>query len=208
DNIMENLGSYGITYKGINGPDNYIYNNKITTTGVIESSTPTDSGKHGIGVQFIYGKNNYVEIYDNWIEKTVGPGLKIGGNKHLVYNNVIAGCGSGNDTTWGHGIFTFSAKDIELYDNIIIQAKRYGIYGGYGVTSVSHKRNLIGDSGIGEAGGSKLTEGTGDQANTYESSVSNLNFKIWSDDGNYSNDDFSLINSIKAPTTLRVQLTP
>ena len=204
DNIMENLGSYGITYKGINGPNNYIYNNKVTITGVVPG-TLTDDFFHGIGVHHTYG-GNYVEIYNNWIEKTVGPGLYIGGNKHLVYNNVIAGCGSGNHKYWGHGIITDEKADgVDIYANTIIQAQRYAMYG-VSTESVTHRKNIIGGSGIGEAGGSNLTEGTGDQANTYESDVSNLNFKIWSDDGDYSNDDFSF--SIKAPTMLSVQGTP
>ena len=36
------------------------------------------------------------------------------------------------------------------------------------------------------------TEGTGDAANTYDTNASNMNFTTWSDDADYSNDDFSL----------------
>ncbi|MCK4627580.1 MAG: hypothetical protein KAT56_01180, partial [Sedimentisphaerales bacterium] len=192
DNIMEDLGSYGITFKSINGPNNYIYNNTVRVTGLV----PIDGGDnfaHGIGVQMTYGDESYVSIYDNWIEKTVGPGLKIGGLNHLVYNNTIVGCGTGNDPKWGHGICTHTyAENVELYDNIIIQAYQYGIYGGWATEGVLHQRNLIGDSGIGETGGTNLTEGTGADANIYHADVADFGFKVWSDDGDYSNDDFSL----------------
>ena len=203
NNLLEDMGTYGITFKGVHADSGVcsIYNNTVKRTGLV--STLSDVYKFGIGFSRFSG-TAYANIYNNWIEKTVGAGIQVGDQKHNVYNNIIVGCGTGNDKQLGHGIFTFNAKDVELYDNIIIQAKRYGIYGGYGITSsVSHKRNLIGDSGIGEAGGSYLTEGTGDQANTYESDVSNLNFKTWSDDGDYSNDDFSFSTSIvKAPQNL------
>ncbi len=195
DNIMEDMGSYGITYKGVNGPDNYIYNNKVTTTGVVPG-TLSDSAFHGIGVQMFYGGESYVNIYNNWIEKTVGPGLKISGSNHLIYNNVIAGCGSGNDENYGHGIVVHSwggaTKDVELYDNIAIQAYGYGIKTLGSCTNISHKRNLIGDCGIGEATGSGLVEGTGADANIYHADVADFGFKVWSDDGDYSNDVFSL----------------
>lgn len=195
DNLLEDLGSYGITYKGINGPNNYIYNNVVKRTGIIEASSPDDCGKHGIGVQFACG-GNYVEIYNNWVEKTKGAGLKIGDDNHLVHDNTICGCGYGygtepSDEQWHNGITVFSAYDVEIYDNIIIQPKRYGIYGGYGMGSCSHKRNLIGDPGVGEAGGDGLVEGTGVDANWYEADVADFGFTAWSDDGDYSNDIFT-----------------
>ena len=84
-----------------------------------------------------------------------------------------------------------TAHSNKIYDNIIIQAKRYGIYGCWETHDNTHKRNLIGDCGIGEAGGIGLIEGTGADANIYHANVADFGFKAWSDDGDYSNDDFS-----------------
>lgn len=197
DNILEDLGAYGITLKGINGPNNYIYNNIIQgslggqSTGFV--TLKTDDFKHGIATHFTYG-SNYVEIYNNRIDKTVGPGMYVESTNHLVHDNIICGCGSGNHNTWGNGITTTGSINIEIYDNIIIQPKRYGIYGGWTVTNASHKRNLIGDPGIGEAGGSNLVEGSDADANIYYSNVTNFNFNTWSDDTNYTNDRFRTWN--------------
>jgi len=200
DNIMEDLGAYGITYKGVNGPNNYIYNNTINTTGLVPGRL-NGGAKHGIGIQ-MFNTGYMCEVYDNRIENTVGPGIKVGlsvGN--LIYRNTILGCGTGDEVDWGHGILIQapSAHSNEIYDNIIIQSKRYGIYGRYETHDNSHKINLIGDSGIGEVGGTGLTEGTGDDANIYYSDVADFNFSAWSNDGNYSNDIFTSTIPPQAP---------
>ena len=52
-----------------------------------------------------------------------------------------------------------------------------------------------GDAGQGERyveSGGSLAEGTGADANIYHADVANFGFNIWSDDGDYSNDNFSL----------------
>ena len=202
DNLLEDLGAYGITVKGVAAGSNpiLIYNNTVRgssggmSTGLVYEGT--DNFKMGIGFSRYYG-DSYAIVYNNWIEKTVGPGIKPGKNG-IVRNNTIVGCGLGNSEDWGHGIITnWYANGTELNDNIIIQPKRYGIYAGWQTQDVLHQRNLIGDAGLGEVSGKEnwgngLTEGTGDNANIYHSNVADFNFKAWSDDNDYSNDDFTL----------------
>jgi hypothetical protein len=209
DNILEDLGSYGITYKSVNGPNNYIYNNTVKVTGRNEGVTG-HVAKQGIGLQYFYN-SNYAEVYNNWIEKTQGAGIKAGEAPHLIHDNTILGCGTGNSSFWGHGIAIFesdhmpnrSEQIVKIYKNTIVESIRYGIRSlnatGY------HYKNIIAESGIGEAFSyGTLTEGTGTDANIYEADADDVGFKVWIDDGDYSNDDFSLIGSIPSPTDLQL----
>jgi len=212
DNLLEDLGAYGITTKGVHQDSGVcsIYNNTIRgssgrqSTGLITPNS--DEFKFGIGFSRFAGRV-HANIYNNWIEKTVGAGILVGDQKHNVYGNTIVGCGTGNDVTFGHGIVTqFSTYDTNIYDNIIIQPKRYGIYARDGVVSVTLSKNLIGDAGLGEwyeMQTGDVTENTGDDANIYHADVANFNFKTWSDDGSYSNDDFST-SFLKPPQKLQV----
>ena len=206
DNLIENSGSYGITYKGVNGPNNSIYNNTIRITGLVRKDLSDDFWQ-GIGVQYHTG-SNYTKIYNNTIEKTKGPGIKIG-SKAIVHDNLILGCGTGNSADWGHGIVTFTnSNNSKIYDNVILQAKRYGIYGKLGTGNYMEK-NSIGDCGAGEWGGKGLIEGIGSNANIYKYNVADFNFSKWSNDFNYSNDIFKLSDSSfpSAPQKLHV-VTP
>ena len=211
NNLLEDMGAYGITFKGVKAANNYIYNNTIRTTGIVRTDL-SDDFKHGIGIQ-MFASGYTCEVYNNRIENTVGSALKMGGDGHLIHDNIILGCGSGNDARFGHGIRMYQyAENVEVYDNTILQAYRYGIYNSGGTSvrrSISHKRNRIGDCGSGEAGGTNLTEGTGADANIYYPDIADFNFSAWSDDGNYSNDDFSSRTSDKpiAPERLKV-VTP
>jgi len=200
DNIMEDLGSYGITLKGVHSTSgtNSIYNNKIRgsysgqSTGLVTDKD--DAFKFGIGGCMYYG-NAGVNIYNNRIEKTVGAGIHVGIENQNVYNNVVCGCGTGNHNLYGNGIITrWHAKNAHIYDNIIIQPTRYGIYGGGTTVNALMSRNLIGDAGIGEwseGAVGKITESTGADANIYHADVADFGFNVWSDDDDYSNDDFS-----------------
>ena len=214
DNLLEDLGGYGITYKGIKtgSVGSLIYNNIIrasnrssgASTGLV--TTEDDGFKHGIGVAWAYG-TAYVKIYDNWIEKTVGPGLKISESPHLIYDNKILGCGTGDDLKWGHGIYvqtynTPYSQDvdtIQIYDNIIIEPTRYGVSDYNGQSSSRNptavlQRNIIAEAGIGEFQNvyGEVTEGTGVNANVTTVDADNICFTTWSDDSDYSNDDFTL----------------
>lgn len=210
-NLLEDMGSYGMTYKGVKGPDNYIYNNTIRTTGVVREDLTGDAWA-GIGVQ-MFEPGYMVEIYDNRIEYTKGSGIKIGESvRNLVYRNKILGCGTGGEEKYSHGIQLYhpNTHSTEVYDNIIIQAKGYGIYGHWSTHDNYHKRNLIGNLGIGEAGGIGLTEGTGADANIYHADVADFNFSAWSDDGDYSNDIFTstIPQAPLKPTALRIITEP
>jgi hypothetical protein len=208
DNVMEDLGAYGITYKGVKGPNNYIYNNKIKTTGLVLPSG--DVAKQGIGLQYFY-QNYYAEIYNNRIEKTVGAGVKVGEADHLIHDNLILGCGTGNSSLWGHAIALFKSDTIpnradhtvQIYQNTMVESTQYGIKSNdYAIGY--HYRNIIAESGIGEAFSfGTITEGAGTNANIYEEDADDVGFKVWIDDGDYSNDDFSLIK-VPAPSMLHI----
>jgi len=195
NNLIEDMGAYGITFKGVKAANNYIYDNTVRTTGLVRDDL-TDNFKQGIGVQ-MFDSGYIAEIYNNRIENTIGPGIKSAATGHLIHDNEICGCGTGNDSKYGHGIYVYSSgTGIHIYDNIIIQPTRYGIYalGTATALGTTLSRNLIGDAGLGEwseevAG--KITESTGADANIYHADVADFGFKAWSDDGNYGNDDFS-----------------
>ena len=207
DNLLEDMGCYGITMKGVRTDSGtcLIYNNTVKRTGV-DLEGREESFAHGIGAQYFEG-SCYANIYNNRIEHTVGPGLKIGDQNHKVYNNLILGCGTGNEEKWGHGITTYqSTSGTHIYDNIIIQPKRYGIYATGMTRSVTLSRNRIADAGIGEWDEEEsrdVTESAGDDANWYESDVDVFNFKTWSDDGDYTNDNFST-SIVKPPQSLKI----
>ncbi|MCK4627380.1 MAG: right-handed parallel beta-helix repeat-containing protein, partial [Sedimentisphaerales bacterium] len=168
-----------------------IYNNTVRVTGLITEKD--DRFKTGISVHSFDG-NAYAKIYNNRIEDTVGAGMKIGRSNHQIYNNEVLGCGKGGDGRWANGILLYyNADSVDVYDNIIIQPTGYGIYATSNTSNCTDSRNLTGDAGLGErydVGG--MTEGIGNNANIYHADVADFGFKVWSDDGDYSNDDFSL----------------
>jgi hypothetical protein len=202
DNIIDDSGAYGMVLKGVSSSSGTcsIYNNTIRTTGLVY--TGSDEKKTGISVHTFYGSTAYANIYNNRVEHTVGVGIRVGKSRHQIYNNEVLGCGTGNDVKYGQGIITYySADDTNIYDNIIIQPKRYGIYSLSGAIAngTTLSRNLIGDAGIGEWGeevSGKIIESSGEDANWYEADVASFGFNAWSDDGDYSNDDFGFGGSI------------
>jgi len=209
DNILEDLGAYGMCMKGVhsNSGTCSIYNNTIKTTGLVWGG---DGNKtQGISVGPFRG-SVYTDIYNNTITNTVGPGIRITGregvtNAHQIYNNKILGCGTGNNERYGNGIvLILHTTGVDVYDNIIIQPTRYGIWAQNSTVSSTDSRNLIGDAGQGERyvqPGGSMTEGTGADANIYHADVADFGFKVWSDDGDYSNDDFSLGILVETPVT-------
>ena len=205
DNLMEDLGTYGMTMKGVHADSGVclIYNNTIRRTGLVGSLG--DNFKGGISISRFYG-TTHANVYNNWIEKTIGAGIMIGDQNHNVYNNIIVGCGTGNDVDFGHGIIThWSTYGAHIYDNIIIHPKRYGIYVRGTTIGVTLSRNLIGDAGVGEwyeQYSGDATESAGDDANIHHADVAAFGFKTWSDDGNYSNDNFSIL-TLKPPSILK-----
>jgi len=201
DIILEDLGAYGMNIKGVHstsGPCE-IYNVTVRgssggqSTGLLTSKD--DSYKTGIGVNS-YGGTAYVKIYNCRIEKTVGMGIKAGDDSgsdpspHLIYNNVVLGCGTGSDEDWGHGIrFHKQGESAHAYDNLVLQATGYGFYSGNVAGENYLSRNLIADCGLGEKlSDPDLVESDPPNQNIYYSSVSSFNFNTWSDDSDYRND--------------------
>ena len=204
DNIMEDNGAYGMCLKGIHASSGVcsVYNNTVSpsdpssgnSTGLVLDD---DEKNQGFSVHGFDGSTAYANIYNNRIVKTVGAGIKIGDARHQLYDNEILGCGIGNHADWGHGLASYYlADDINIYDNIIIQPIRYGIYAlnGADAAGTTISRNLIGDAGIGEWGEEsegKIIESDSPNANTYYADVASFGFDVWSDDNNYSNDVFT-----------------
>jgi len=196
DNLLEDMGCYGITLKGVHSTSGVmkIYNNTVRTTGVACSTDPVgaSSYRQGIGTTYYWG-DTYAEIYGNRIEYAAGPGITVKKAAHKVYDNLILGCGTYNTDKFKHGITTYGVDGGEIYDNIIIQPKGYGIYTLGSCANVKLSRNLIGDAGSGEWGeleADAIVESSGADANIYHADVATFNFNTWSDDSDYSNDKF------------------
>ena len=197
DNIIDDAGAYGMCLKGVAASSGicYIYNNIIRVTGLVWDEPRKQVG---ISVHTFYGDTAYAKIFNNRVEHTKGTGIRAGKARHQIYNNEVLGCGTGNDSDWGHGIVAYYlADDINIYDNIIIQPTRYGIYAlsGAGMNSTTISRNLIGDAGLGgwgEESSGRIIVSSGPDANIYHDDVDDFGFKRWSDDGDYSNDDFTI----------------
>ena len=204
DNIIDDSGAYGMVLKGVSASSGVcsIYSNTIRVTGLVTKKS--NSFKTGISAHSFPG-NAYAKIYDNRIEDTVGAGMKIGRSNHQVYNNKVLGCGTSGDGQWASGILLYySADSVDVYDNIIIQPTGYGIYATSNTSNCTDSRNLIGDAGLGERYASGMTEGAGSNTNTYQANVAVFNFLVWSDDGDYSNDIFTISQAPPKPTGLRI----
>lgn len=223
DNIFENSGTYGFNLKGnVSGPSE-IYNNIITGTGVNAYwvNYPL-SHEFFCGLKITWGSDgSVINIHDNWIEDTLGPGILIAqaytssqlnstdgglGATYNIYDNVLVNTGTGSDATFAHGIIshyhTFANVNVE--DNVIIQSYGYGLYVTQSDCVMHGERNYIGDTESGESGigqvGATLTEGTGADANIYQADVANLGFHKWSDDDDYSNDFLQIVSTSSVPS--------
>lgn len=199
DNVLENMGCYGITLKGVHWTSRpiEIYDNTVRTTGV-DCSTDMTAGasfRQGIGVgQFETGP--YAKVYGNRIEKTAAMGIKMNSAPHKVYNNTILGCGTQYAETygdkWAHGIVTYDVQDGQIRDNIILQSGGNGISTLGSCENITLSGNLVGDSYL--DGWAEKYPGTlvMDDGNVYHENVEDFGFQQWSDDGDYSNDIFLL----------------
>lgn len=205
DNILKDIGTYGMVLKALDGGPNSFYNNFVDTTGLVYNPTVegwgdmSDSWKSGIRLR-TYTQGYGVEVYNNTTFNTVGPGILAGKGSHNIHDNIVCNAGTGNSVAYGNGIVTIlDTNGVHIYDNIIIQPTRYGIYNHSSATGgVTLSRNLIGDAGLGEwseAQSGDTIESTGDDANVYHADVADFGFSTWSDDGDYSNDDFTFGSS-------------
>jgi len=207
DNILEDIGAYGMTLKGIHTTSGVcsIYNNVINRTGLVYTDTVGEK-RNGIKTHYYYG-STYANVYGNWIEATKGAGLVIGNGDHQVYNNILVNCGTENNTVYGHGIRLDEKNNTSnIYDNIIIQPARYGVYHVGGTGNINVDRNLIGNPGVGYVeSDSVIVEGSGANANIKHTDVADFNFPVWSDDGDYTNDIFTIPQApLKKPTGLTI----
>ncbi len=197
DNLLENMGCYGLTLKGVHESSGVmkIYTNTVRSTGVNCSTEPIGASfRQGIGTTYYEG-NTYAEVYGNRVEHTAAQGISVKYAAHKVYDNLILGCGTEDYEKWKHGITTYSVENAEIYDNIIIQPGGYGIYTLGDCANITLSRNLVGDAGNLEGWADKypgdIILGTGADANIYHPDVADFGFNTWSDDGDYSNDDFT-----------------
>jgi len=207
DNQIIDSGCYGFNFKGVhNSTANYIYNNTIKNTGLANRPDLDDGFRHGFSVHDFAGASS-VEVYNNWIENTFGSGISIQdlfssiSPTEIIHDNTIVGCGHSTEARWKNGIiFLLNSKAIDAYDNIIIQPGGYGFYTVNDDTQtplITLERNKVGDAGAGallygEGATNNFQEGTGADANIYHADVADFGFKAWSDDGDYSNDDFTI----------------
>ena len=137
----------------------------------------------GIGVKHLYSGAT-AGIYDNWIEKTRGVGIKILSEAVSVYDNIILNCGDSGVTRTRAGIgiekhnLTGETASIpQIYDNIIIKSVGNGVRGMDYYLSYGHlQRNIITESTGGERWGRGLTEATGDDANVYKDDTDLVGF--------------------------------
>ena len=197
DNILEDLGGNGFVYKGVaTGGTELIYNNTVDNTGLVTAAG--DEWKAGI--RWRPYSSATVSIYNNTVFNTPGPGIIGWESQTTIYDNILAGNGTGTDGgIWRHGILIDKVganipDNVTIYDNIIIQPIGYGIYNNDSATAgVTLSRNLIGDAGLGEwdeTNSGDTVESGSPNDNTYHADVATFNFNTWSDDSNYSNDVF------------------
>lgn len=228
-NLLEDLGSYGFTFKGVKAGSthNSIHNNIIrasnrtsgSSTGLIMDESQctahnkpyfgcsgvgtgdVSAFKMGFGISWFYGTSS-VDIHDNWVEKTKGPGIKLVQSHVNVHANTILGCGTQDSNRWGQGIYVqewnsteTGSPTMQIYDNVVVEPTRYGFSdsGGNAPTALL-QRNIVVEAGLGELEniGGFLTEGIGANANVYDADANNICFATWTDDGDYSNDVFHL----------------
>ena len=159
--------------------------------------------------------NAYAVVYNNWIEETAGSCFEFRNASHVVYNNVLLGCGTGTcvgdkcvekEAGWFHAIIlknnaisgATECLATTIYNNTIVAPLEYAIYTSNGLCMADVDDNLIINPGTGyinepscSCRATCIEEGAGDYANT--KSMSNPGFVSFDDDGDYSDgDDFDL----------------
>ena len=226
DNLIEDIQGYGMTHKGVSGGVSNIYRNTIKRlTYNPQSDTPTDDcctpSSNGIGTAYTYN-GAVINIYDNWIEDTYDEGIKLCSASPCeeinAYANVVLNSGQctydSDSQQWehAHGIRVGTGNGpYHVYDNVIIECGRYGILvkGAVSTGSTTVERNIVANCGYGgweEYSIGDTIWGEGVNENIYETDPSDIGFVAWSDDGNYSNDNFNL-SSGTTPTCSQGQIT-
>ena len=225
-NLLEDLGAEGGELKGVEAGSTVQFHHNIVrrtrqqciyNCGVEEY---VEKGWWQYGWIFSdYYENAYAEIYNNWIEETAGSCFHLRSAEHIVYNNVLVGCGTG--TCVGElcvskldGYFnaieldkvnlgeTLNRRVSEIYNNTIISPLDYGVASLDDEVQANVNDNIIINPGGTDTPayvndlaactprGTCVEEGTGDDANTND--TSDPGFVDFTDDDDYSNDDFDL----------------
>ena len=200
-NIFEDIGSYAATIKGSDSGVSYFYENQIYASN--RASGKSTGQKFDAGFNAFTPKNHglqcihftggsYCEFYNNWIEKTEGNCIKIGDSRHQIYNNVMLGCGVDNEPYWGHAMSFYNGTNYnDVYDNIVLEPVRYAFYSRNMATGgATLSRNKVGEVGIGHFYNGDFDESSPPNDDIVESDIDSFSFPTWSDDDNYSNDDF------------------
>ena len=160
------------------------HDNTITNIGASDLSFPGANTKTGL----VINHGSVGEYYNNTIWHTEACGILCQGLAGvLIHDNIL--CGLGSYGTYDGMIF-YTSSGQSVYDNIIIQANGYGLKSAS--VTVTCSRNLIGDCGSGESTGAGISESADPDDNVYYADVAHFGFQAWSDDGDYSNDDFSI----------------
>jgi len=215
-NIIEDTGAEGCDIKGSDSGTIEVYDNQMRRTGKTyvnpDKNLQTDMTA---GYKIAWTTGCTMNVHDNYVESTGGPGIyiigaytqndlaKIPANIPTVnvHNNVVVNSGTRSDNlVHSSGIISrYRSYDCDVYDNIVIQSNHYGLLVGQSEDVMDARRNIIADCAQGEvyvAPGTVYTEGTGADANIYYPDAASVGFAKWSDDGDYSNDDFRIIGQV------------
>ena len=209
DNLFVDIGAYGIGFKGLGiaNTDSKVYNNYIlpsnrasgNSTGLVDR-VDREVFAAGLGISYPYGQE--IKIYNNWVEKAYGTGINLHDTDFssvTVYNNVILGCGTSDDSAYGGGILYdgtsgHAVDGINIFNNTIVDPVRYGIITGNTLDGGTEYDNLIVNPGIGYVLSPDVDfiEGTGDFADTEKATGAEVGFVTWDGGSDYSAYNFDL----------------
>ena len=141
-NTLENIGYEAIQIRGNRGPDNVVHHNRIVNAGMNRDGGPND-------MHAIYGNDvHQVRVYNNFIQGSARAGIYLreaeatNDSEYRVYNNIVIDSGlAGIDK--GHGILIVSGHKAFVTDNVIVNAREYGITYYNGLASALISNNLI-----------------------------------------------------------------
>lgn len=203
DNIVLNSGGYGLTLKGIKGPEHsQIYNNTFGHCGLDgKSQSGLLASLKGFGVQYGYGPYD-VDVYNNYTYNTYTMCFRLGElmstGSFDLYDNVFVQCGVGGEGgAYDAGIATSPSTIANIYNNVVVKATGYGIRPGGLAGATSIYRNIVAEAldAVGIAN-ENVTLGTGEDASVHYDDADDVGFVAWSDDGNYENDIFLIETNV------------
>lgn len=205
DGIIKNTQTEGMEIKGIHPSSDPItvYNIKFKDTGLDAGVTYNEFFYNGLYLGTFFG-GAYATVTDCWFENVWGAGINCSeddsdttSSPHTITDCVLLNCGHGaSQNNFKSGILlNFKAQDVDIEDNIIIQAGGYGVY--CNVLNATYdgnemKRNSIADCPLGEWATQiegALEEATGDDENIYEANPIDLDcVTVFIDNKDFSDD--------------------